>query len=203
MGDCIKDICDVKETLITNFKTYMSGGFEQICTKEAGEVADIIKDLAEAEYYCTVTKAMLEGQEDRYGYSRGNWNMHSNGRMGYKPQTYGDTPDWSMDRMGYKPYIYDEEPTWNMSRMGYRPFVDQEPYVKEYISERGRGYDDYKEAKRHYTETHSPSDKEKMNESTATHVNNAIAGIKEMWQDADMSLRKDIKEDLEALLKTM
>lgn len=34
-----------------------------IDAKEMGEVIDMIKDIEEAIYYCTVTKAMHEGKE--------------------------------------------------------------------------------------------------------------------------------------------
>lgn len=34
---------------------------EAVCTKELGEVIDMIKDLEEAKYYYTVTEAMVEG----------------------------------------------------------------------------------------------------------------------------------------------
>lgn len=34
---------------------------EEVCTKELGEVIDMIKDLEEAKYYYTVTGAMEEG----------------------------------------------------------------------------------------------------------------------------------------------
>jgi hypothetical protein len=34
---------------------------EKVCTKELGEVIDMIKDLEEAKYYYTVTGAMEEG----------------------------------------------------------------------------------------------------------------------------------------------
>ena len=43
-------------------------------TKEIGELADIVKDLAEAEYYCSVAEAM--GQSAGY----------SGGQMGYQGQ---------------------------------------------------------------------------------------------------------------------
>ena len=50
---CMSDDCDV-----------------EVC----GKLTDMLKDVAEAEYYCAVTKAMEEyGEEpdDTYGYSRG------------------------------------------------------------------------------------------------------------------------------------
>lgn len=47
----------------------------------AGQLTDMLKDVAEAEYYCAVTKVMEEygeNPEESYGYSRG----RSRNRMG-------------------------------------------------------------------------------------------------------------------------
>ena len=41
---------------------------EHVCTEELGEVIDMIKDLAEAIYYCTVTEAMGEDKQ-KHAYS--------------------------------------------------------------------------------------------------------------------------------------
>ena len=52
-------------------------------TKEIGELADIVKDLAEAEYYCSVAEAM--GQSA--GYSGGQMGYQGQqGSMGYQGQ---------------------------------------------------------------------------------------------------------------------
>jgi len=38
------------------------GNLHQVDTHELGEVIDMIKDLEEALYYCSITKAMEESQ---------------------------------------------------------------------------------------------------------------------------------------------
>lgn len=58
--------------------------------KQVGELADVIKDLAEAEYYCTIAEAMNDGRQDTMGYS-------SMGRMGYGQGSSG----MSGGRQGY------------------------------------------------------------------------------------------------------
>lgn len=65
-------------------KDLMSRGAENANIKFHGEVADIIKDLAEAEYYCTVTEAM-DGSDTRsgYGMSYNAGGMGGGGRRGY------------------------------------------------------------------------------------------------------------------------
>lgn len=52
-------------------------GNSRMDVKQVGELADIVKDLAEAEYYCSVSKAM-EGGSDTQGYTR-----PMDDRMGY------------------------------------------------------------------------------------------------------------------------
>lgn len=58
--------------------------------KQAGEVADIIKDLSEAEYHCAITETMADGQQDSMGYTQptsrmgyGQGQMSGGGRQGY------------------------------------------------------------------------------------------------------------------------
>ena len=75
--------------------------------KELGEAVDMIKDLAEANYYCKITEAM-EKSENQYGV-----NYDYRGRMGYMPIDY-DLPDYEM------PMRWDNQLTGaRMNRMGY------------------------------------------------------------------------------------
>ena len=59
------------------------GHLEQVDTKELGEVIDMIKDLSEAIYYCTITEAMEEKDKEKEVYY---YPMDSSkgGRMYYK-----------------------------------------------------------------------------------------------------------------------
>ena len=54
----------IKEQLISQVQGQM-GNLAQVDTKELGEVIDMIKDLAEATYYCTVTEAMEESKDEK------------------------------------------------------------------------------------------------------------------------------------------
>lgn len=69
---------------------YVSGRMD---VKQIGELADIVKDLAEAEYYCTVAESMAgqQGytQPSHMGYGQGGG--MSNGRQGYGNGTMGHT----------------------------------------------------------------------------------------------------------------
>lgn len=52
----------MRECLMSCAESQMMN-LQQVDAKELGEVVDMIKDLEEAIYYCTITKAMEEGNE--------------------------------------------------------------------------------------------------------------------------------------------
>lgn len=80
----VKRIHEMVEKLTKCAEMEFEKGVENIDTKEMGEVADIIKDLAEAEYYAKISKAMDEADygED-YDYM-GAYDEHE--RKGYRGQ---------------------------------------------------------------------------------------------------------------------
>ena len=53
----------IEDTLLCAVESQISD-LSNVDTAELGEVIDMIKDLEEAKYYCTVTKAMHEGEEE-------------------------------------------------------------------------------------------------------------------------------------------
>lgn len=71
-------------------------GNARMDVKQVGELADVVKDLAEAEYYCTVAEAMGGGQEPmgysqpRMGYQQ-QGGMGGQGRQGYGGGMMGHT----------------------------------------------------------------------------------------------------------------
>lgn len=54
----------MKEALVAQVENQMSN-LSEVDTHELGEVIDMIKDLEEAIYYCTITKAMEEKDEEK------------------------------------------------------------------------------------------------------------------------------------------
>ena len=114
----IKNIHCMIEKLAETTKVELDKGIENVDTKEMGEVADIIKDLAEAEYYAKISKAMDEAEygedydymgaydeHERKGYrgqrrdSRGRY-MSNRGRRGYEMPMMIYDEDWDeMERM--------------------------------------------------------------------------------------------------------
>lgn len=103
-------------------KCELDKGIENVDTKEMGEVAEIIKELSEAEYYAKISKAMDEAEygED-YDYM-GAYDEHE--RKGYRGQKR-DSRGRYMSRRGYESRMmpdmdYDEmERMRDMDRMSY------------------------------------------------------------------------------------
>jgi hypothetical protein len=54
---------EMKEALICCVESQVYGNLKEVDTKELGEAIDMIKDLSEAIYYCTITEAMGESEE--------------------------------------------------------------------------------------------------------------------------------------------
>lgn len=121
----LKELNELKHTLIDAAKMEAAKGIENINTEEMGEVVDMIKDLASAEkdcmeacYYESITEAMEGYDEGRAGYDR--W-RYASGRFAPKGRgtRTGYTPDRMMPqnngRMG-APVYYDNDP---YGRMGY------------------------------------------------------------------------------------
>lgn len=88
----------MKECFIAQVQGQL-GNLSQVDTKELGEVVDMIKDLEEAIYYCTITKAMeAKENEDKHGaryytpvYPR-DMDRYDQGRMYYGPDSTHKTP---------------------------------------------------------------------------------------------------------------
>ena len=96
----IKNIHSIIEKLSECAKCELDNGIESIDTKEMGEVAEIIKELCEAEYYAKVSKAM-----DEHDFDNAEEIMHEGRRgydeMMYMPEMYRDMDRESMGKMYY------------------------------------------------------------------------------------------------------
>lgn len=69
----------MKECLTGIVEGQVYGNLQSVSAEELGEAVDMIKDLAEAIYYCTITEAMEK--EDKEGKSEKHGMMYSSTRM--------------------------------------------------------------------------------------------------------------------------
>lgn len=125
----IKRMHDMIEKLTECAKSQFDKGLESVDTCEMGKVIDMIKDLAEAMYYRTLTKTMDESEDeeilkmfDRYGRDKRFYDhyRYEDGRFAPKGRgTY---------RRNY------DEPMWHMTPEMYRD-MDREQYGRMYYTE--------------------------------------------------------------------
>lgn len=185
------DICEMKHQILRFVAGEIANGFSNNPqeVRILGEYVDMIKDLAEAEkacqeacYYESVVEDIDEIRDNpRMGYDR-----KRNSRGEYAPmegnQRLGFTPDW---RMPDKDWM--------------RPGEDDADYDDRY----GRPFNQFRKAKRHYTQTHSEQDREKMKEHANEHMMSAMSTIREIYDSADPELKKRMKTDLTKLTGEM
>lgn len=218
-----EDLKSVKETLLSWVKEEIHCGKDAFHVDSAGKVVDMIKDLAEAEkeclealYYMVVVDAMLNGRDSSYGEGMGYNHRHlRNGEFAKSGRghivnggTSGFHPGPFVDQGPYiDGYLHDpNEFRRTMQKypsMGYDDGMNHNDWNKT-RSKYGQAYDDYKEARRHYTESRNPVDKEKMDHHTMEHVHNTLESLQEMWESSeDAMLKKRIVDEASTVLNQM
>lgn len=224
----LERVKEAKKTLMSWVEKEIALGCSDVDVKSLGETVDMVKDLAETEkecsealYYQTVTEAMLEANDAPDNpYMGYNNRRMANGRYaaaGHGHPTHNGHVSMSS---GYRPFV-DQEPyvddyihdpngfenrmRHTRSMMGYDDPSYRGGRMNDYDqpSRHGENYDRYKNAKRHYTETKSASDKEEMDTHRDRYVKDTMDHLMEMWEDADPSLKKHMKEDFRKILDKM
>lgn len=84
-----KKLAHMRDTLVCAVEMQLCD-LGEVDTKELGEAIDMIKDLEEAIYYCTVTEAMNNGSEMEWEMKKGDHHQEENGdsRMYYNGKRY-------------------------------------------------------------------------------------------------------------------
>ena len=133
----------IKECLVAQIQGQL-GDLKKVDAKEMGEVIDMIKDLEEAMYYCSITKAMEKSSEEK---NPMNVNYYMEG--GYDGQSrnansslisYGrgnSTPSRSMNEhyyvpyMEYAPYLMRDENWRDKSGISRRMYMEGKQHHKD------------------------------------------------------------------------
>ena len=89
----------MKEKLINAIETQINGNLEYANTEELGEAVDMVKDLSEAIYYCTITEAMEDKSQRSSGSHYPSTHYYSEPAMprggymdDYYPPKHGEYP---------------------------------------------------------------------------------------------------------------
>lgn len=122
----------VKDKLMDSVQSLVYGDLKAVDSKELGEAIDMVKDLSEAIYYCTVTEAM---STDKY-------KEKENGRMyygDYNPTMY-TTPYYSPTYTSTPPMMYGgnggPSPSYNMGGSSGRDYREgQSQYARKMYME--------------------------------------------------------------------
>lgn len=161
----------IKDCLIQCVEGEIYGDLSSVDTKELGEAIDMIKDMEEAMYYCSIVKAMEEAEEEekyeRKYYPRGGRRMY--------PYYFKDERD--MDRDIGKMYFHDD---------GFK---------SSYVPERTEMYDSYPMEIRDVREGRSPMRRKTYMESKELHHDKAVQ-IKELE-----GYLKELSEDVTEMIK--
>lgn len=70
-------------------------------------------------------------------------------------------------------------------------------------SRRGETYDRYRDNRRHYHETKDADSKRQMDDSMKEYMEDTMDSMKEIWKDADPTLRQTMKADLTKMIQQL
>ena len=208
----IKHIHDMVEKLSEFAKCELDKGIEQVDTKEMGEVAEIIKELSEAEYYAKISKAMDEAEygED-YDY-RGAYDEHE--RRGYTGQPRSKTSGRFMrrgdGRRSYMPMMRDYD--WDNMQMDRdmdrehgkmyytEPMTmhnDNQPHTESRYDRARRGYEESKAMHKGNT----AEDKQQKMKELENYMKELSTDVTDMISDMSPEEKSLMKQKMQVLMQ--
>lgn len=202
----IKRMHDMIEKLSETAKCEFDKGIENVDACEMGQVTDMLKDLAEAMYYRTLTKAMDESEDDEIMEM---FDRYGDGRRFYDHYRYSDGRFAPKGRGSYRRGY--EGPYWRMTPEMYK---DMQEY-RDMDRNTGRMYytepsmtmseSNYDRAKRNYTETkelhraNTPQDKEAKMRGLEDYFKEISSDITGLLSDMTPEERSMLKSKISAL----
>ena len=202
----IKRMHDMIEKLSETAKCEFDKGIENVDACEMGQVTDMLKDLAEAMYYRTLTKAMDEAEDDEIMEM---FDRYGDGRRFYDHYRYSDGRFAPKGRGAYRRGY--EGPYWRMTPEMYK---DMQEY-RDMDRNTGRMYytepsmtmseSNYDRAKRNYTETkelhraNTPQDKEAKMRGLEDYFKEISSDITGLLSDMTPEERTMLKSKISAL----
>lgn len=178
----------MKETLMCAVEMQLCD-LSEVDTKELGEAIDMIKDLEEAIYYCTVTEAMTHPQQEKEWKMQENGHHQENGdsRMYYSGNgtMYADSKNMNG---GQNYSMYADS---NMNSSNGRNYSDS---MKDSMA--GRSYN----SRRMYMEAkHSHQDKSVQLRELEKYMQELSQDVVEMIDDASLEEKQYLEKKISAL----
>ena len=204
----IKRMHEMIEKLSESAECEFAKGIECVDTEEMGKVTDMLKDLAEAMYYRTLTKSMDEADPEQV---LDMFERYGDGRRYYDRYRYADgrfAPKGRGTRRGY-----DEPPYWHMTPEMYHRDMDRDMgrmYYTESFASTGpmrdaregrsgmsrRAYMENKELHK----ANTPADKEAKVRDLNTYMTELATDMSEIINDATPEEKSVLKSKLSALV---
>lgn len=174
----------MKETLVSATQTQLSN-LSAANAEELGAAMDMIKDLAEAIYYCEIVKSMKDSNEKQQQPAL----MYFHEKYPYYPER-----DRDRDRRGDRGRMYYNEPSSSNNNNGNRNYEEFEYYRSPYD---GRS----PERRRTYMESRHSNDKGSSMKELERYIQDLASDIVEMMQDSTTEERQMLGKKL-AMLST-
>lgn len=206
----IERIHKMQECLTEKAVSEFEKGIENFDTSEMGQVVDMIKDLAEAEYHSIISKAMKKADEEEEEYDKELLRSlkaeygEESGRRYYDQYRYANGRFAPKGKGTYR-RGYEEPPYYHMyPEAEHMRDIDRD-YGKMYYTE-PMSESNYDRAKRNYTETkemhkaNTPEDKEHKMKSLDSYTKELASDITGMVADMSAEEKNLLRTKLSTLV---
>nr|DAJ51672.1 MAG TPA: hypothetical protein [Bacteriophage sp.]DAU14643.1 MAG TPA: hypothetical protein [Caudoviricetes sp.] len=206
----IERIHKMQECLTEKAVSEFEKGIENVDTSEMGQVVDMIKDLAEAEYHSIISKAMKKADEEEEEYDKELLRSlkaeygEESGRRYYDQYRYANGRFAPKGKGTYR-RGYEEPPYYHMyPEAEHMRDIDRD-YGKMYYTE-PMSESNYDRAKRNYTETkemhkaNTPEDKEHKMKSLDSYTKELASDITGMVADMSAEEKNLLRTKLSTLV---
>ena len=187
----MENLKKMKECLVSIAENQVYGNIDKVNAEELGEVMDMIKDLSEAVYYCTITESMekqareenwnsqpMEYYDPRYRekYNNGSMYARDGGRRPNNDRSNGMIRRYDDGQVSYSMY-YDPMSTGYVYRDG---MMQDSHYPMSRDPKEGRSG----ERRKMYMEGKGYKDKTKLMQDLESYMQELATDMAEMIQDA-------------------
>lgn len=187
----MEQLKSIKETLVAQIQQQM-GNLQCVNAKELGEVVDMVKDLEEAIYYCTIVKAMEHKDEEEKR------NINNNTYYYTEPYYYRDMDRYNDGRMYYTPGDNDSGKS-NSSRNGNNRMYDKN-YPSEIMRDKREGNSPM--ARRMYMESKEMhQDNSKQMQNLEKYMHELTDDVLEMVKEATPEEKQILKNKMNTLVQ--
>ena len=126
----MEELRDIEKCLISQIQA-QCGDLKKVNAKELGEVVDMVKDLEEAIYYCSITEAMEKSAKEKEHNMNVNYYMEGDmGRGYYDDQARNNGSNkYYVPYMEYAPYMMRDD-KWRNEHFGDRSGMSRRMYME-------------------------------------------------------------------------